>query len=166
MFIVLCVIALAAAVQGQDPARSEVAFSAGLSHNQLLQHAENVKFDKVFTNVGAGYDLSTGVFSCPQSGIYVFQFHMLAQQDAASWLELYHNAYYIASAYGHTANDYAAAGNTVILKLTKGDTVYIKAVDNSYGYDTELYGASDEIYGTFSGYLISGMDQVIPQAGK
>jgi len=47
----------------------------------------------------------------------------MAHQDKSSWLELYHNAAYIASIYGHTANDYASGGNSVVLKLTKGDQV-------------------------------------------
>ena len=51
----------------------EVAFSAGLTHDQTILHAERVVYDRIFTNIGAGYDSSTGDFNCPTSGIYVFQ---------------------------------------------------------------------------------------------
>ncbi|XP_045177710.1 complement C1q-like protein 4 [Mercenaria mercenaria] len=144
---------------------NEVAFSAGLTHDIAILHAEKVVYDKVFTNVGGGYDNTSGNFNCPVSGVYVFQFHALAHQDKSTWLELYHNAYYIASIYGHTVNDYASGGNSVILKLSKGDQVYVKAVDNSYGTDTNMYGRPDEIYSTFSGYLIAPIYEEIPTVG-
>lgn len=143
----------------------EVAFSAGLTHDLTILHAETVVYDKVFTNIGGAYSSTTGMFVCPISGLYVFQFHTLAHQDKSSWLELYHNAYYICSIYGHTANDYASGGNSVVLKLSKGDQVYVKAVDNSYGVDTNLYGQPDEVYSTFSGYLIAPIYEEIPTVG-
>nr|AZS54114.1 sialic acid binding lectin 8 [Ruditapes philippinarum] len=143
-------------------ADTAVAFSAGLTHNVNISHAENVVYDKVFTNIGGGYDNNTGIFNVPTSGIYVFQFHTLSRQDKSSWLELYHNAYYIASIYGHTVNDFASGGNSVVLKLTKGDQVYVKAVDKSYGVDTNIYGRQNEIYSTFSGYMIAPVYEEIP----
>ena len=54
-----------------DP--SAVAFSAGLTHDQQILHAETVIYDRVFVNVGNGYNATTGQFICPTSGIYVFQ---------------------------------------------------------------------------------------------
>ena len=47
-------------------------------------------------------------------------------------------------------------GNSAILQLTKGDEVSVTCVD---GYYSELYGASDEVYATFSGYLVSPVFQ-------
>ena len=47
-------------------------------------------------------------------------------------------------------------GNSAILQLTKGDEVSVTCVD---GYYSELYGMSDEVYATFSGYLISPVFQ-------
>ncbi|XP_045178996.2 complement C1q-like protein 4 [Mercenaria mercenaria] len=152
MLAILIVSAALGLAAGQT---SEVAFSAGLTHDQTVLHAETIIYDKVYTNVGGGYDATTGVFTCPTAGLYTFQFHTLAHQDKSSWLELYKNQEYIASIYGHTVNDFASGGNSVVLQLTVGDTVYIKAVDNSYGTDTNLYGQPDEVYSTFSGYLIS-----------
>lgn len=43
--------------------------------------------------------------------------------------------------------------------------VYVKAVDNSYGVDTNLYGQPDEVYSTFSGYLIAPIYEEIPTVG-
>lgn len=54
---------------------------------------------------------------------FSLQFHTLAHQDKSTWLELYKNSDYIASVFGHTANDYASAGNSVVLQLANGDQV-------------------------------------------
>jgi hypothetical protein len=57
-----------------------VAFSAGLTRPLNLTHSETVIYDRVFVNIGSGYDSSSGKFRCPQGGIYVFQFHALSKQ--------------------------------------------------------------------------------------
>ena len=48
------------------------------------------------------------------------------------------------------------AGNSAILQVTKGDEVSVACAE---GYYSELYGQPDEIYATFSGYLISPVFQ-------
>ena len=50
-----------------------MAFSAYVDENTEPSGSENAYvFDKVLTNEGQAYDESTGVFTCPFSGIYVF----------------------------------------------------------------------------------------------
>lgn len=61
----------------QQDTTNEVAFSAGLSHDLTILHAEKVVYDKIFTNIGSAYDSTTGNFNCPTSGIYVFQVNLL-----------------------------------------------------------------------------------------
>ncbi|XP_053385702.1 uncharacterized protein LOC128550518 [Mercenaria mercenaria] len=151
MLVILFASAALGLVAGQA---NEVAFSVGLTYIQALPNAANVVYDRIYTNIGAAYNSTSGTFTCPTAGYYVFEFHTLSEQDKSSWLELYHNNKYIQSIYGHTSNDYASGGNAVVLLLAVGDKVYIKSVDGSYGYDTVLYGAADEIYSTFSGYLV------------
>ena len=60
-------------VQCQTGAASAVAFSAGVTKHLVYQHAETVIYDRVFTNIGSGYNSATGIFTCPTSGIYVFE---------------------------------------------------------------------------------------------
>ncbi|XP_021364325.1 complement C1q-like protein 4 [Mizuhopecten yessoensis] len=168
--ICVCLLAVASA-NGEDRASSgdqpgEVAFSAGLTNMLTLTHTERVLYDRIYTNIGSSYHSNTGTFVCPTAGIYVFQFHSVAHQNKAAWLQLYKNFEYVASTYGHTSNDYASTGNSVILHLSKGDEVYIQAVDPAYGYATNLYGANDEVYCTFSGYMISPVFEEIPGNGK
>merc|ERR1711894_688087 len=124
---------------------SEVAFSAGLGKHQYLTAGQRVKYDTIYTNVGGGYDTNTGTFTCPRAGLYVFQFHALSHSNSNMWLEQH----------------YAAGGNSVILRLAKNDQVYVQATDAS-----DLYGQPDEVYGTFSGYLISGIYEEFNVVGK
>nr|QBS36528.1 C1q [Sinonovacula constricta] len=142
-----------------------VSFSAGLSHHQAFVADDNVVFDQVFINEGGAYSSTSGLFTCPVSGIYLFQFHALSRESSNAWMELYHNADYIASVFAHAEQDYASAGNSAIIKVTKGDTVYIKAVDAT-GYPVNLYGATDEVYNTFSGYLLAPVFEEITPVGK
>ncbi|OWF45158.1 Complement C1q-like protein 4 [Mizuhopecten yessoensis] len=106
------------ASSGDQP--GEVAFSAGLTNMLTLTHTERVLYDRIYTNIGSSYHSNTGTFVCPTAGIYVFQFHSVAHQNKAAWLQLYKNFEYVASTYGHTSNDYASTGNSVILHLSKG----------------------------------------------
>ncbi|KAK3082621.1 hypothetical protein FSP39_000641, partial [Pinctada imbricata] len=134
---------------------SAVAFSAGITRTTQLNHSEILVYDRIFTNIGSGYDSSTGRFKCPNSGIYVFQMHSVSNQGKHVWTELYHNGYYICSMYGHASGDYASGGNSVVLHLSRGDEVFVQAVSANQGASTNIYGATDEVYSTFSGYLVS-----------
>ena len=58
-----------------DHGHGSVAFSVGLSRTMHIANAETVVFDKVFSNVATGYSDHTGIFKCPQSGMYVFHLH-------------------------------------------------------------------------------------------
>merc|ERR1712087_576529 len=149
----LGLLALAGAACGQQ---MEVAFSAGLDQHLAVNGNQKVKFDRVFTNVGSGYESTTGVFTCPQSGLYMFNVHALARNDSDMWLELHHNYHYVFSVWGHTDNDYSAASNAALLQLTKGDEVYVVSTE---GYYSELYGYPSEVYCTFTGYLVSPISQ-------
>merc|ERR1712154_309802 len=149
MFCLCLTVLLSLAATGMCQTDQEIAFSVGLSHHETLAANTKVK-----------YDTTTGVFTCPVPGLYVFQFHALSHSNSNMWLELHHNYNYVSSIWGHVDNDYAAAGNSVILRLAKNDQVYILAADA-----TDLYGAVDEVYGTFSGYLIAGLYEEFPVVG-
>ena len=54
----------------------------------------------------------------------------------------------------------------VLYRFTLFKQVYIKAVDHDYGSDTNIYGQMDEVYTTFSGYLIAPVFEEISVVGK
>jgi len=92
--------------------------------------------------------LNSGVFACTEQGVYKFQIYSLTKTDTQLFLELVHNGAVVASLWGYTTADYAAAGNAVILTLAEGDNVWVETLDN---LPVDLYGATDEIYTTFTG---------------
>ena len=115
-----------------------------------MTKGEIVTYNKDITNVNAAFT-SDGKFQVTIPGIYAFHFYSLSRSDGEIWLEFYKNEDYVVSIYAYTASDWADAGNSVILELQQGDTVYVKATDD---YDNALYGAAGEVYTTFSGELL------------
>ncbi|KAL4221158.1 hypothetical protein ACF0H5_019417 [Mactra antiquata] len=132
-------------------------FSAGLTQHQLVHMDTNVVYDQVFYDDQGAYDRTTGTFTAPTSGLYEFNYHALGKQGVAIWLELFHNDQYINSLYSHIINNYATGGNAAVLDLLAGDRVSVRAHNNQ-----ALFGDPDEIYSTFTGYLLSkGSDVVV-----
>lgn len=89
-----------------------------------------------------------GVFTCTEPGLYKFQVFSLTKINSRLFLELYHNDEVVATLWGYTTSDYAAAGNAVVLELAEGDTVKVLSRDQ---YAVELFGTNEEIYTTFTG---------------
>merc|ERR1739840_85566 len=126
-----------------------VAFSAGLTSVINITDHVNVTYDRVWVNTGGAYDNTTGRFKAPYDGTYLFMYHALAENDGQLWLDLYVNNDYKSSCYAHVTNDWASASNVMALSLKKDDIVYV----NTHG-DSVLYGDPNEVYTTFSGYLM------------
>ncbi|KAK3577172.1 hypothetical protein CHS0354_037510 [Potamilus streckersoni] len=129
---------------------SRVAFSVGLTYTMHLSFSETVLYDKIFTNLGNGYNKQTGVFTCPVEGIYLFHLHAYDMNtDKAMWLELMHNDDFIVSVSGYASH--SSGGNTVILHLRIGDKIQVKGREQQ---QFSLFGQQDEIYSTLSGFLL------------
>nr|AST51799.1 C1qDC6 [Sinohyriopsis cumingii] len=126
-----------------------IAFTLGQDDHFHDAHGSTMVFNKVIDVMGLPSHFQTsGVFKCPAEGVYKFQVYSLTTSGKRIWLELYRNEELVASMYGYTPDNYAAAGNAVILFLTEGDAIFVKTRDQ---YDVMLFGTPDEIYTTFSG---------------
>lgn len=99
-------------------------------------------------------DLISGVFTCAVPGLYKFQVYSLTKSNTKLFLELKLNNVVVATLWGYTVGDYAAAGNAVILQLEEGDTVWVQTRDD---VAVDLYGTSEEIYTTFTGLQLSSL---------
>ena len=51
-----------------------MAFSAYVDATTSLSISQKTVFDKILINEHQAYDQSTGVFTCPLSGVYMFSF--------------------------------------------------------------------------------------------
>ncbi|XP_071125172.1 uncharacterized protein [Mytilus edulis] len=148
-------------IEYDDGSTAEVAFSVGLSANHTMAQGHTVIFDRIFINHLSGYDTNTGKFTAKYSGIYVFHFHALSQSDKPIWIELYHNFIYVNSIYAHVPTGYVTGSNSASLELLQGDEVFL----DIKSHDTALYGAPNQIYCTFSGYLLALLPQYRPIIG-
>ncbi|XP_063407291.1 complement C1q-like protein 4 [Mytilus trossulus] len=122
------------------------AFFATLKATQNLGRKDVLKFSNVVTNIGSGYDVNTGIFRAPKTGVYEFSANFISNGDM--WLEinLMKNGHFIAR--GHCAKTHGVAGTLqVILELQKGDTIYLQHPRDS----GSVYGAD---YSMFSGHML------------
>lgn len=80
----------------------------------------------------------------------MFHFHAYSSnKDTIMWLELVHNDRTVVSVSGY--NSHTVGSQTVMLKLRKGDRVQIRSKEFQ---EFALFGLNDQIYSTFTGYII------------
>ncbi|XP_066518448.1 complement C1q-like protein 4 [Hoplias malabaricus] len=85
---------------------SKVVFSAALRKFGSLgpfSEETTVKYSHVFTNKGNGYDSTTGVFTAPISGVYLFLFYDHALGGESAYLTLTKNGERVVTT-GHQKN--------------------------------------------------------------
>lgn len=85
-----------------------------------------VKFDAIITNVGSGYDSSSGLFTVPRKGTYLFAVNFVSGVST-HWLELnlLKNNNLIVKSHAD-ATPWSSGSLQVILELEEGDQISIK----------------------------------------
>ncbi|XP_060580550.1 complement C1q-like protein 4 [Ruditapes philippinarum] len=140
-----------------DGNEGPVAFTAAINA-RVVEHVglnETVKFDTVITNVGNGFDNTTGVFTAPLPGIYMFSCSLLDHMDGVHGnvklhAEIVQNDKVIGRVFAHAGDNYRDQGaQTVFVRVNQGDRIFIRSVDN------KDLGIGGELYSTFSGFLMS-----------
>ena len=124
------------------------AFSASRSQSKSLGPGEIILFDKVWTNVGNGYNPKTGKFTAPQSGLYQFSGTVMSANKNLLYVYLFKNDKRTVSFYAGVG--YSTGTINMVFKLQKGETVYMKHHKN-----TQTIYSDYNVYCVFSGFLIS-----------
>jgi len=131
--------------------KTSVVFSAVLTKPLVVAAKQTAVFDKVYANLGGGYNNITGEFHCPVSGYYSFSMGAhLNSVDPHVFFIMYHNTENILAMYASIKNgDTEMAYNSVIRKLSAGDVVKVMAFDQS-----SIYANDRDRYCSFSGHLL------------
>ncbi|XP_070685870.1 complement C1q and tumor necrosis factor-related protein 9-like [Pempheris klunzingeri] len=122
------------------------AFAAGLTSSYPPPNAP-VVFSYVHYNLQGGYDPSTGLYTAPVNGTYVFSYHLSVYQRVLK-VGIFHNFVPIIK----TTNPevLGTTSHSVILHLARGDRVWIQVKD----LVTNGMYAGSETSSTFSGFLL------------
>ncbi|XP_061195822.1 complement C1q tumor necrosis factor-related protein 3-like isoform X2 [Saccostrea echinata] len=125
----------------------KVAFTVGVTSSSSSWNSGTLVFDRIVYNIGGGYDSSTGIFTAPVNGHFVFFVNV--QNDNRSEIYTYLVLNGSTKVTTLANNSYQAGPNLAVLRLQKGDRVWVKHW-SGIGYFTN----SDAPVTTFSGFLI------------
>ena len=130
-----------------DP-KQKVAFTAGVTSSSTTWNSGTLIFNSVILNVGNGYNPSTGVFTSPVAGTYVFYVTAVEYNKQYLVVDIVLNSVSKVRTMGHNDASYQTGANMVVLNLQKGDSVWVM-YNAGTGYWTNSVPGT-----TFTGFLI------------
>ena len=130
-----------------DP-KQKVAFTTGVKSSSSTWNSGTLIFNSVILNVGNGYNPSTGVFTSPVAGTYVFYVTAVESIKQDLRVDIVLNSVSKVRTMGYSDAAYQTGTNMVVLNLQKGDSVWVMYNDGT-GYWTQTVPAT-----TFTGFLI------------
>lgn len=134
------------------PNRQKVAFSAELSRSRELAIGSTIVFDQIIYQDGSGYNSADGVFTCPETGVYMFSIvlHCWHEGDGVKTLaaklmvDSEGKSIIVSESQPHSHNDQAS--NLVILSVNQGQKVWVQTFHTN--------ARVHELFSTFSGALL------------
>ena len=113
-------------IKGTREYRVKPAFFALATKGHLLTGNSVMKFDNVETNIGHGYDPSTGIFTAPEPGVYAFSVSFIKGNIKYNVeLDLMKNKDVIARGHADII-PWATGSIQVIISLKRGDQIFLR----------------------------------------
>ncbi|XP_004059030.5 complement C1q tumor necrosis factor-related protein 3 isoform X1 [Gorilla gorilla gorilla] len=130
------------------PPELQIAFMASLATHFSNQNS-GIIFSSVETNIGNFFDVMTGRFGAPVSGVYFFTFSMMKHEDVEEvYVYLMHNGNTVFSMYSYEMKGKSdTSSNHAVLKLAKGDEVWLRMGNGALHGDHQRFS-------TFAGFLL------------
>lgn len=142
-----------------------VAFTAYMSAwANDLAIGQPVVFDSTLTNVGGAYSTSTGKFTVPLDGLYIFSFIIETKHAVDTAVRLVVDGVNMLDAVvepRHTEQN-LQGGNVGVLKLRKGQSVWVENYNRQH---QSLEGGDIYRFTTFTGALLAEMEPSTPSVG-
>lgn len=120
-----------------------VAFAVRLGNN-FPKAGQPIPFREVIYNGQDSYNTQTGVFTCNLTGVYEFEFHCTIYQNTGS-VDLRRNGELVLHSFTTQQKGYITATGGTLIKLNKGDKVWLAANYGGTGLTADSY---------FSGHLL------------
>ncbi|XP_029017944.1 complement C1q-like protein 2 [Betta splendens] len=133
-------------------ASSNVAFSAALGNSMgPFEQDTPLRYQRILSNIGNGYNPATGIFTAMVRGVYYFSYTMYNNNvgQSNSMVSLIKNSQRVVSTWGTVGNEtHDSATNAAVVQLEAGDSVFVQLYATRIIYDNSYY------YNTFSGFLL------------
>lgn len=128
--------------------KTSVGFTVGVTSSSSSWNGGILVYPHVVTNIGNGYSPSTGKFTAPTDGKYVFFITVNAYGSNSLYLDIVHNGSRKVRTMSHSSASYQTGTNMAVLPLYKGDSVWVVYWSGKgyYAYDVPIT--------TFSGFLL------------
>jgi hypothetical protein len=126
------------------------AFSAYGLASYTVSNGVEVVFNTVTVNQGSCYSNSTGRFTAPVDGTYMFEWTFLSTSDANSAdtrIKINNSTIFGAAFTGNNGSGYKGGGGAAGCYLTAGQFVSVSAFGTAYFHN-------DAVHQIFSGFLI------------
>ncbi|XP_062594048.1 complement C1q-like protein 3 [Saccostrea cucullata] len=123
-----------------NQSKSFTAFQAQLSSDRIFNGGSIWKYDQVLTNVGGCYNPVTGKFIVPRNGVYLFTWYSLSAPGKFAHPGLFVDGVIKGRQASYNkggGNKWITTGSTLILKLRKGNVVYIM---DAHGSNSQVSG--------------------------
>lgn len=126
-----------------------VAFTAGVTESKRYWSSGNLIFSTIIYNEGGAYDASTGVFTSPTDGIFVFYVTITAYSSNTIYVDIVKNRSSSVRALAYGGTSHQTGTNMAVFSLRRGDKVWVK-----YHSGQGFYTDSTPIT-SFTGFMIS-----------
>ena len=130
---------------------ASVAFTASRT-NRFTSAIGKIIYDKIITNIGGAYSGTTGTFTCPDDGVYVFTWTLTTRNKKFCYANLYVNGNQQSGIQAYASlsgvSDYAFTSSTMTgtFSLSSGDRVWVETPSCDYFKQSP--------YNTFSGWKL------------
>ena len=125
-----------------------VAFTAGMTSSSNTWEGDILVFPHVITNKGQGYSSSSGKFTAPRDGTYVFTVTAVSYDSDYLYLDIVHDGVSKVRTYSTSSASWQTGTNLVVLELDRGDAVWVGRYSGR-GYFTNSVPLT-----TFSGFIL------------